>query len=492
MTTTLAVALPWGRLHATPWDRHVNEAAVEWPPSPWRLLRALYATWRRRADWLDQETVTSLLDRLAAPPAFLLPPATEAHTRHYLPDWTSGPPKWNPQTKRYDLRRTDKVIDAFAVTERGAELWVRWDLDLPANDREALEVLAARLGYLGRAESLCEACVLSGDSARPPSLRAATWLRPLEEVAAGLPDVATSTRVLCPAEPLDLDALLVDTPTMRKARLLQPEGSRWVRYAAPAPAASAVEAPRRLARQVRQPVAVRWAISAPARPAVTAAVTMSDALRSACQSCFGKQNEGRSSVVLSGKAPDGSPLRGHEHAHYLADDEDNDGLLDTLIVWARGGLGSAELQALASCTTIAGYRFLSEKDFRPCRLGLEAVGDIREVSSRLVGPSTTWTSYTPFAPTRHQKRRQDTEAYVDQQIRLELERRGLAAPESVEVTPAPAGRQPLEFRRYRINERINDSRRAFHVRIAFAERVDGPMVLGALSHFGLGLFVPDV
>ena len=34
-----------GRFHATPWGRQVNEGAVEWPPSPWRLLRALIAVW---------------------------------------------------------------------------------------------------------------------------------------------------------------------------------------------------------------------------------------------------------------------------------------------------------------------------------------------------------------------------------------------------------------------------------------------------------------
>ena len=41
---------PAGRYHATPWGRHVNEADVEWPPSPWRLLRALIATWHRKLD----------------------------------------------------------------------------------------------------------------------------------------------------------------------------------------------------------------------------------------------------------------------------------------------------------------------------------------------------------------------------------------------------------------------------------------------------------
>ena len=51
MAATLAIRFPLGRYHATPWDRSVNEGATEWPPSPWRLLRALVATWYTR--WPD-------------------------------------------------------------------------------------------------------------------------------------------------------------------------------------------------------------------------------------------------------------------------------------------------------------------------------------------------------------------------------------------------------------------------------------------------------
>ena len=40
-----------GRFHATPWDRHVNEGAVEWPVSLWRILRALIAVGFRKLGW---------------------------------------------------------------------------------------------------------------------------------------------------------------------------------------------------------------------------------------------------------------------------------------------------------------------------------------------------------------------------------------------------------------------------------------------------------
>ena len=36
-----------GRFHATPWGYHLNEGVVEYPPSVWRLLRSLVATFYR-------------------------------------------------------------------------------------------------------------------------------------------------------------------------------------------------------------------------------------------------------------------------------------------------------------------------------------------------------------------------------------------------------------------------------------------------------------
>lgn len=109
MPTTVALAFPWGRYHANPWGRHVNEAVVEWPPSPWRMLRALYSVWRCRVPELDAESVEGLLSSLAALPSFVLPPSIDTHTRHYLPDIRGG---------------TDKAVDAFTVVERDAAVGV--------------------------------------------------------------------------------------------------------------------------------------------------------------------------------------------------------------------------------------------------------------------------------------------------------------------------------------------------------------------------------
>src|SRR5687768_13215920 len=73
-----------GRFHVTPWGHHVNEGVIEWPPSPWRLLRALVATFYRvQPEGVVEEQLRRLLAVLAEPPSFHLPPAATAHTRHY-------------------------------------------------------------------------------------------------------------------------------------------------------------------------------------------------------------------------------------------------------------------------------------------------------------------------------------------------------------------------------------------------------------------------
>ena len=77
-----------GRFHATPWGHHVNEGVVEWPPSPWRLLRSLVAVFHRArpahvTEAQLERIVTALSKEL---PVFSLPAVTTAHTRHYDQD----------------------------------------------------------------------------------------------------------------------------------------------------------------------------------------------------------------------------------------------------------------------------------------------------------------------------------------------------------------------------------------------------------------------
>ena len=103
----LEVRFRAGRYHATPWDHHVNEGVVEWPPSPWRILRALVAALRVGASGVDPVVGARAIARLSAAPSFTLPPASVGHTRHYL--------------SKNALARTDSamVFDTFVALAPG-------------------------------------------------------------------------------------------------------------------------------------------------------------------------------------------------------------------------------------------------------------------------------------------------------------------------------------------------------------------------------------
>src|SRR5882724_8225285 len=143
---TLKIRFPGGRYHSTPWGHHVNEGLIEWPPSPWRLLRALIACGFATEQWREVPPLaTSLIDKLAAVlPEYKLPQVTAAHTRHFMP-YISG-----------KNQNTTLVWDTFANVGNG-EVIVHWPCELNSDETAMLAQLAHHLNYLGRSESWVEA-----------------------------------------------------------------------------------------------------------------------------------------------------------------------------------------------------------------------------------------------------------------------------------------------------------------------------------------------
>ena len=120
--TILELKFPAGRYHATPWGRQVNEGAVEWPPSPWRLLRSLIATRHLKARTeVPEEVLSGLIIALASRlPHVQLPATTSSHTRHYMP-YVEG-----------SKEKTTKVFDTFLQIAPEDALLIAWDVELPA------------------------------------------------------------------------------------------------------------------------------------------------------------------------------------------------------------------------------------------------------------------------------------------------------------------------------------------------------------------------
>ena len=148
---TLRLQFPGGRYHATPWGHHVNEGQIEWPPSPWRLLRALIACGFNTQGWSEIPPIArQLIEKLAATlPSYRLPGVSAAHSRHFMPLGTLDKGR----------EKTTLVFDTWAdVADECLE--IHWGCELTDDETRLLGQLADCLGYLGRSESWVEAELL--------------------------------------------------------------------------------------------------------------------------------------------------------------------------------------------------------------------------------------------------------------------------------------------------------------------------------------------
>lgn len=462
----LAIRFELGRYHATPWGSHVNDGAVEWPPSPWRILRALYAVSRLNVEVARRRVaIDAALARLARarPPSYELPAAAPGHTRHFVPSRL-----YSPSARE----KTDKVLDGFLAVDPSVELVAWWDAELDRDELEGLEAAVSGLGYLGRSESTCSARVVV--AARPGELAAV----PLSEV-----DRESSgelVRLLCPAGDDPQAALATSVTELRRQRLLAPPGTAWVDYALRLQAPTAAAPPARRNR----PTFARFRLRGGARPGMREAVAVGDAMRTALQARYGRRNDDQSSAVFSGRTGDAPRADQHRHAHYLVTPDAEGRRVDHVVVWAPEGFGPEEIAALADLREVRLWRAPE-----PLRLALAALGDPEQMRlPGLLGPAQVWRSLTPFGLPRHPKIRggRVVDGPVDQ-IRREIAIRGLPDDAEISLLKGPW----LEYRRSRPRHSRLDASRAVGARIVFPEPVLGPLALGALSHFGLGLFVPE-
>lgn len=480
----LAVSVEFllARYHATAWGRAANEGDVEWPPSPWRLGRALVSAWYRLGPDRrpDESQLDKLLQLIATPPRFVLPHASVGHTRHYMPE--GGSKATSPPAVT-----SSPVLDTFVRVASPHVVAVWDDVDVDGVAREHLQVLLDGVSYLGRAESPCIARIVDDFPATTLSSE------PFDEAVGAANEDVDVVNVLCLDTAATKAALSESTAERRKRRLDSPPAGRWVSYARPRRALEPLRPSTAAARRPQPIHVMRFGLDGPALPPVTEALRVAELFRAAALSRAGAMKilEGDAEAVarLRGRsADDDRPMEGHRHCHYLATDEDGDGRLDHFTVWCPAGLGAGERAALDVEALTSNWRL--KYPLRVVLLESRTGADPPED-----GPTATavrWSSHTPFVPTRHPKRRGGvlTDGFDDQVV-AELRHRGLPLPESVQLRP-PGRRSWGAYRHQRdTGRRQRHDLPALGWTIVFPKPVRGPICLGRHSHFGLGLFLPD-
>ena len=519
--TVLELRFPAGRYHATPWGRHVNEGAVEWPPSPWRIVRALIATWHlkaRRDEEISECTVRALADALLSQlPVFRLPRAATAHTRHYMP-YNEG-----------KNEKTTKVFDTFVQTAVCDAVLVAWDVALPPQGLAALKTLADRLGYLGRAESLVEARVLEGVEVIKPNAVPLADDRPI-------PDKNELVRLLTPMTPEDYKtwrndllsatsppanlktsgkktagvsivpddlfaALHADTGELQAAGWNLPPGASYMNYISQEDAFAPPTKPRR--RHGNElPTVARYAVVSSVAPSIKQAVSVANRVHDGlCK--WSDQGRGRASV-FTGLDGDGKPRTDHAHAHIFCEANEAHEFITHITVWAAMGLNEGACLALRRLNKVWGH---GGHDIRLVLHGIGLPEDFKD--SALFREARVWRSLTPFVSTRHAKTFRDGRPKLDASgwqvgsSAHDLLRLLALHPDGTSATikQCDERQRPFQFGNRRLSslqfqtirhdgggDRGSSSGSAFI--ITFPEPVSGPIALGYGSHFGLGLFVP--
>lgn len=506
MSLVLSVRFPHRRYHATAWDQAANNGQVEWPPSPWRLTRALLAVGLTRHPELSTDAVVDAVRLLGAPPTYYVPPTRPGHTRHYLPKIT----------QRTGNNDTELTLDSYVSIDPADALVIAWpDAEPTEQQLSILTDLFRSLPYLGRAESLVDASLVT-TMPDPDAWHGTVWR----------PHPQGMQRLLCPTPEATLDQLHTTTHQMRKARRLVPEGAQWQSYEERDPApervflGSAGAAPADLPSSDTGVAIMRWRFESPAPFEAVNAIQATARLRGLVMretKPAGQREDaasddlaapepiaGRDAELISGHVSD--PDRQHSHAHWLW--LDAGGRLTDLVLWVPAALSDETARRIQKAV----YRFgLSMRPgdyvppgFVPGDLNLAGWGGADHVVDLmdLTTPGadgTIWRSATPHLIGRLGKKNQSLESLALEHVRRELSFRVENPPAITSLTleERPADGRPVPASRYRQRHwghRFRKGQRnvpAVWLRVEF----DRPLplqilTLGPQSHFGFGRLVP--
>lgn len=507
MRLLIQQTFPLGRFHANPWRAFAfDDPYGEWPPSPWRLLRAILARSFQLSRELpadkepEHEQLRGTLVRAfcTSKISWQLPTLSwrgPGIQQYHPSEFKKIPAGANdPGEKTYN---TTKVKDNFWLTPASASplFWI-FDGDHTSWPDELLAYLddcLARMTYFGRAESIThiERMQANNDMAANCVLRDRR--------------TAIAVPVLCPTAEATLTQVACMTNEDAVANVTTPPGAVW--KFAERPAVRKSNKPQRSAKKMPPASVLQFAIGGRVFPPLKLWLRVTErfrgiVLRKIAQKRTGDPNAKFHELppdvrveysLLTGKGFNGERLTGHRHAaFFLIPDEE--GKPSRLICYRKEPFTSEEqVSILAASEAPLAWDFKSD-DWRLRLVPLPKETPLPSAKN-IFGKSKSWETFVPYVPPLHVLRcngKPKPGAEIDSQIKSHLHKLGLP---SVELITVSDNNEPVQWmkvhrpRRSRSGQ-TNDDKRAYRIRLTFNEVIQGPLFLGHSSHFGLGLFVP--
>lgn len=461
-------------------DTTARGRGVEWPPHPHRLFAAITAAHyeagagrRETLEWLERQ----------APPEISAPEIHERTTGTvYVP--VNDPILKTPDVieqgfpdrplgdRRRRQERTFSIGSPLPPRDESGQsrdyrsVYYTWRG--PEAPPEDLDDILREVTRLGHSSSLVAASLWASDPP-PPSLIPASG----GELELRIPEPGTLAR---------LDELheIRTLPTREQDRRMPSLGpDRWTGY-------------RRADRSApdRGPWSEHWIWTLEPRISVTAWIHLAEAIRGTLLHSLPQDAAG----VLNGHGQGNHlavvplPHVGHPHADgsvlgfaVLAPELDED-VRDTLLL-ALGQLTEIGQRGQIRAGAAGLFRAEGAKSYELRRT-------LR--SETWTGPARAWATVTPLVFDRFPKGNLPLEQIAAASVR----RLGLPAPAEVHLCPeaVPSGAPPSHSFRVRRSQsaarRRRDRRPWSHALLRWDRPVEGPVVLGAMRHFGLGLCKP--
>ncbi|MGH9165586.1 MAG: type I-G CRISPR-associated protein Csb2 [Acidimicrobiales bacterium] len=435
----------------------VYEAAVddapEWPPHPGRLLSALVAA--AGDDTGERDAVRVLED---TEPTLHVPEACPSVPRAFVPTNAVGPTRSNRPARTSNERTWPRS------TLRRPVVQFSWDIDLAPDQLATLAEVCRRVGYLGRASSQV---VLNLDAPVDPALATLVPGGGQHRLRVGFPGY--------------VDALVAAFDANQPAHSVR----RSAFYGAPGVPAP----PTPTHRPPAYPDLLTRALAPGVRLDGRLVLRLTEAWKKAVLQRLGAEHGPDDLALLHGHH-DGSrrqcaflglPFVGHRHA--------TGDLLGVGLAVSPDLPRHVRRSVLAVFGLVPGVPALG--GLRLAGLGaldlVEPDGRRTVDPERWVGPAEVWASAVPVLPDRYPDDLAEAEAFVADGCELA----GYPRPLAVELLPASPVAGAAHLRRADAMRRGSPARPRLHVRLAFAEPVTGPVVVGHLRHLGLGLFVPQ-
>ena len=471
------ITLLSGRYHSTPWGRNVNEGIPEFPPSPYRIVRAIIDSWlRKRPSW-DIDILQTIIEKLSEnPPLFSTPRFTEGVILSYM------------SQNSKEITKKQLIYDGFISINPEDQIYVIWkNVEFTEIEVQKLEEILSLINYLGRSDSWVKIETLKdfkefGDKINVEPLQDLNYFDGnKEKVKVAIPIAKKNYKY----EKTEwFDALMLKTSDIIYKGISSPYALEFTYYLIENPEIKEDKSKKSLAGRLKVKNFL-YSIDSKVPPMATDSLIIAERIHKKINGIYGKMSNNGRSVNLSGINPDGSISKGHRHIFILPLDLNNNGRISHILIRNKEYFTQKELLALDRT------RSIWQSNGRPdIKLIPKEWGEDNEIS--VIQKSKRFKSITPVVLTRHyRKGRGDYYQWLCNELNHEFANHGLPKPVSFKLLNKSSKNGHsyywLDFRRNRKNDPVN---LGYGFEVVFEDYVPGPFSVGYGAHFGLGTFMP--